>query len=160
RARAAAITTSGPTPARIPWQLADLAELTEGYRLLELVDVLIAAPPNIVAAPRTPTPWQHLEGHPALLVLDPRVPGQRPDSALGSVLGRPTPQTRLAQHFAGSLNRRQVLPAVATSVELFRRNDADREWLAAQLACDPSRLLFVGHASAADGDVGHADRAA
>ncbi|MET0698881.1 MAG: CHAT domain-containing protein [Mycobacterium sp.] len=160
RARAGALTTSGPTAARIPWQLGNLAELTEGYRLLELVDVLMAAPPNIVAAPRTPTPWQHRQGNPALLVLDPRVPGQRPDSALGSVLGRPTPQTRLARHFAELVNRGQILPGVAAAVELFRRTDADRGWLAAQLARTPSRLLFVGHASAADGDVGHADRAA
>jgi hypothetical protein len=53
-----------------------------------------------------------------------------------------------------------VLPAVATSVELFRRTDADRGWLAGLLAQAPGRLLFVGHASAADGDLGHADQAA
>jgi hypothetical protein len=160
RARAAAITPSGPSPARIPWQLGDLAALTEGYRLLELVDVLMAVPPNIVHSPRDPTPWQGRADRPPLLVLDPRVPGQRPDSALGSVLGRPAPQTRLAQHFTDLMDRRRVLPGVETSVELFRRADADRGWLAGQLALDPSRLLFVGHASAADGDLGHADRAA
>ena len=46
------------------------------------------------------------------------------------------------------------------AVELFRRTDADRAWLAGLLAQQPSRLLYVGHATAADGDVGHADRAA
>ena len=53
-----------------------------------------------------------------------------------------------------------VLPGVGTSVELFRRADAGRTWLADLLACGPSRLLYVGHATAADGDVGHAYRAA
>lgn len=147
RARAAATTASGPEPARIPWQLDDLSTRTEGYRLMELVDVLMAAPPNIVHAPRTPTPYSRRADHPPLLILDPRVPGQRPDSDLGSVLGRPTPQSPLVQHFGGD-------------VDLFRRADADRLWLATQLDQAPSRLLFVGHASAADGDLGHADRAA
>ena len=36
----------------------------------------------------------------------------------------------------------------------------DAAWLASQLGQAPSRLLYVGHATAADGDVGHADRAA
>jgi hypothetical protein len=43
---------------------------------------------------------------------------------------------------------------------LFRRTDAGRGWLAGLLDQAPSRLLYVGHATAADGDVGHADRAA
>jgi hypothetical protein len=53
-----------------------------------------------------------------------------------------------------------VLPGVVSSVQLFRRADADRTWLADLLAHEPSRLLYVGHATAADGDVGHAYRAA
>ena len=64
---------------------------TDGYRLMELVDVLMAVPPNIVQR----TAHAARLGQPAgtarrLLVLDPRVPGQRPDSPLGSVLGRPS----------------------------------------------------------------------
>jgi hypothetical protein len=66
----------------------------------------------------------------------------------------------LARHVAELTAFRPVLPQVATTVELFRRSDADRAWLAGQLGQLPSRLLYVGHASAADGDVGHADRAA
>ena len=55
--------------------------------------------------------------------------------------------------------RPTVLPDVGAAVELFRRADADRAgWRTAR--ADPSRLLYVGHATAADGDVGHADRAA
>ncbi len=157
RARQEAITASGRAAARIPWQLADIGTHTDGYRLMELVDVLMAVPPNIVHSPRVPAGWDARKDGPPLLVLDPRVPGQRPDSALGSVLGRPSPETPLARHFTGVLARRPVLPAVDAAVELFRRQDADRTWLAKSLAQAPSRLLYVGHASSADGQ---ADRAA
>ncbi|OBF51950.1 CHAT domain-containing protein [Mycobacterium sp. 852002-53434_SCH5985345] len=160
RARQEAITASGRAAARIPWQLADIGKHTDGYRLMELVDVLMAVPPNIVHSPRAPAGWDARKDGPPLLVLDPRVPGQRPDSALGSVLGRPAPDTPLARHFTGVLEQRPVLPAIespAAAVELFRRQDADRTWLAKLLAQTPSRLLYVGHASSADGQ---ADRAA
>lgn len=145
--------------ARVPWG-ALAAPDEAAFRLMELVDVLMAAPPNIVNAARVATDWDGRRDGPPLLVLDPRVPGQRPDSPLGSVLGRPSPDTALARHFAALMQRRAVLPGVTTSVELFRRADAGRAWLAVLLAQAPSRLLYVGHATAADGDVGHADRAA
>lgn len=145
--------------ARVPWSaLATPGD--DGFRLIELVDVLMAAPPNIVNAPRTAVEWPSRKDGPPLLVLDPRVPGQRPDSALGSVLGRPSSDTQVARHFAHLMRRRAVLPGVESAVDLFRRTDADRAWLASQLALSPSRMLYVGHATAADGDVGHADRAA
>ncbi len=163
RARAEAITTSGRAAARIPWQLADINDHTDGYRLMELVDVLMAVPQNIVHAPRTPAGWGARRDGPALLILDPRVPGQLPDSALGSVLGRPSAQSPVARHFTGLMRRRRVLPTVDAAVELFRRQDADRRWLAELLAQEPSRILYVGHASSADGDGdlgSRADRAA
>ena len=145
--------------AQIPWGLLELPG-DDGIRLMELVEVLMAAPPNIANAPRTTADWRSRRAEPALLVLDPRVPGQRPDSPLGSVLGRPSPDTPLARHVADLAARRPVLPRVADTVEMFRRSDADRAWLADLLRQTPSRVLYVGHASAADGDVGHADRAA
>ncbi|POX77900.1 CHAT domain-containing protein, partial [Mycobacterium kansasii] len=160
RARQEAITASGRAAARIPWQLADITAHTDGYRLMELVDVLLAVPQNIVNAPRAPAGWDARHDGPPVLVLDPRVPGQRPDSALGSVLGRPSEHTALARHFAELMHRRAVLPAVDAAVELFRRSDADRRWLAGLLARSPSRLVYVGHASSADSDLGRADRAA
>jgi CHAT domain len=159
RARAEAITLAGVAPARIPWQLADIREHTDGYRLMELVDVLMAVPQNIVHSPRTPPGWDARRDGPPLLVLDPRVPGQLPDSALGSVLGRPSAQAPVARHFAELMQRRPVLPAVDAAVELFRRQDADRRWLATQLSRAPSRLVYVGHASSADGDPDHTNRA-
>jgi hypothetical protein len=163
RARAAAFTAKGVTPAQIPWQLADIGEHTDGYRLMELVDVLMAVPPNIVHSPRAPAGWDTRQLGPPVLVLDPRVPDQLPDTALGSVLGRPSAQTPLAQHFTELMQRRPVLPGVDEVVELFRRRDADRRWLAELLAQTPSRLMYVGHASSADGDPDQerrADRAA
>jgi CHAT domain len=159
RARAAALTTTGVEPAQIPWQLADITEHTDGYRLMELVDVLMAVPSNIVHSPRTPAEWDTRLDGPPVLVLDPRVPGQLPDSALGSVLGRPSALTPLAQHFAELMQRRPVLPVVDAAVKLFRRQDTDRRWLAEMLTQTPSRLVYVGHASSADGDTDHAGRA-
>ncbi|OBA69187.1 CHAT domain-containing protein [Mycobacterium sp. 1554424.7] len=157
RARQDAITSSGRVAAQIPWQLDDIDARTDGHRLMELVDVLMAVPPNIVHSPRAPAGWAARRDGPPVLVLDPRVPGQRPDSTLGSVLGRPSTETQLAQHFAALISRRPVLPEVDDAVELFRRRDTDRVWLAKQLALSPSRLVYVGHASSAHGQ---ADRAA
>jgi hypothetical protein len=162
RARQDAITASGRGAAQIPWQLDNINELTDGRRLMELVDVLMAVPPNIVHSSRTSTGWAARRDRPPLLVLDPRVPGQRPDSALGSVLGRPSPHTPVARHFAELMHRRAILPHAGAAVDLFRRQDADRAWVAELLGQTPCRLFYVGHASSADHDGGRprADRAA
>jgi hypothetical protein len=157
--RAALFVSPSARLAKVPWGLVAMPG-EDGHRLIELVDVLMAAPPNIVHSPRQPAGWGGRRAKPPLLVLDPRVPGQRPDSPLGSVLGRPSSDTALARHFGELMQARDVLPDVAMSVDLFRRADADRAWLTNLLAQAPSRLLYVGHATAADGDVGHADRAA
>lgn len=158
RARAAAVTVHGTSAAQVPWPSVDPDALIGGYRLMEIVDVLMAVPPNIVNAPRPALGWDQRAGRPPLLVLDPRVPGQRADSALGSVLGRPSPDTPLAQHFSTTMASGKVLPDVRSVVELFRRTDADRHWLADMLGDGPARLLYVGHATAAE--TGSADQAA
>lgn len=157
--RAALFVTPSPRLARVPWGQLVMPD-RHNFRLMELVDVLMAVPPNIVHAPRPAVSWSDRPGAPAVAVLDPRIPGQRTDSALGSVLGRPSPQTALARHFAEPMAAGQILPAAAASEELFRRTDIDRHWLAEACAGSPARLLYVGHASAAEGGVGHADRAA
>ncbi len=159
RARAVSFTNTGVEPAQIPWQLADISVHTDGYRLMELVDVLMAVPPNIVHSPRAPARWESRQDGPPILVLDPRVPGQLPDSVLGSVLGRPSAETPLARHFTELMQRRPVLPAVDAAVELFRRQDADRRWLAQLLAQTPSRLMYVGHATSANESIDYASRA-
>ncbi len=147
-ARQEAITPDGPLPATIPWPAGEIDVLTEGFRLLEFVDVLMAVPANIAHSRRANTPRPAAD---PLLILDPRVPGQRPDSALGSVLGRPAPDTVLARHYADLMDRRTVLPRVGTALELFRRTDTDRHWLADVLSRRPGRLVYVGHASTGDG---------
>ncbi|OMC29458.1 CHAT domain-containing protein [Mycobacterium sp. GA-1841] len=157
--RAALFITPSPNLARVPWGQLVMPD-RHRFRLMELVDVLMAVPPNIVHAPRSTTNWTARRDEPAALVLDPRIPGQRPDSALGSVLGRPSPQTVLARHFAPLVETGRLWPAVTASEELFRRTDIDRHWLAKVCADTPSRLLYVGHASAAEGGAGQADRAA
>ncbi|CPW95813.1 Uncharacterised protein [Mycobacteroides abscessus] len=86
--RAVLFVTPSPKLARVPWGQLALPG-PDGYRLIELVDVLMAVPPNIVHAPRRPARWRDRQCGPAVLLLDPRIPGQRPDSTLGSVLGRP-----------------------------------------------------------------------
>ncbi len=86
--RAALFVSPSARLARVPWGLLAMPG-DDGYRLMELADVLMAAPSNIVHAARTPADWDDRRDGPPLLILDPRVPGQRPDSALGSVLGRP-----------------------------------------------------------------------
>ncbi|BBZ53360.1 CHAT domain-containing protein [Mycolicibacterium phocaicum] len=138
---------------RVPWGLLAQPSGADDQRLIELADLLLAVPANIANASRRQSPPV---GGPPLLLLDPKVPGQRPDSALGSVLGRPSPDTVLARHFG----ERPALPAVTAPVELFRRADADRHWLATQLAQQPSRLVYVGHSSAAHDRDGSAEQAA
>lgn len=152
-ARAVLFVSPSARLSRVPWGL--LAGPEDDVRLVELTDVLMAVPPNIVNSPRTrldPLPSSDV----VAVVLDPKVPGHRPDSALGSVLGRPSADSELARHFAG----RPVLPSATDPAELFRRADADRYWLAAMLARRPGRLIYVGHASAAEDRAGYADRAA
>jgi CHAT domain len=157
--RAAVFVSPSARLARVPWGLLAMPGV-DGTRLIELADVLMAAPSNIVHSARVASGWDDRRDAPPLLILDPRVPGQRPDSALGSVLGRPSSETLLAQHFTEVIRQRAVLPNVTEAVQLFRRTDASRPWLGRQLDRGPSRLLYVGHATAADGDIGHADRAA
>ena len=144
---------------RVPWGSLAVPRDGDVRRMVELVDLLMAIPPNIVNAPRPRTAWVERRHRSPLVILDPRVPGQRPDSALGSVLGRPAPDTLLARHFADDVTARRLLPAVSAVTELFRRTDADRDWLATMLAEAPGRLLYVGHASAAEDRSGRADQA-
>ena len=84
--------------ARVPWGLLSMPT-DHGNRLIELADVLMAVPSNITNSTRRATSWDDRRDAPPLLILDPRVPGQRPDSELGSVLGRPSSETRLAQKY-------------------------------------------------------------
>ena len=151
RASSEAITTEGTGAARIEWPDARRHTFAERFRLMELADVAMAIPANIAAHHRRNEP---IDDQRLLLVLDPRVPGQRADGALGSVLGRPAPDTVLSRHYESAVVHKATLPVVAEPVELFRRQDADRRWLADQLELRPGRMVFVGHVSAAPHDGG------
>ena len=50
--------------ARVPWGLLAMPN-DDGYRLMELADVLMAAPSNIVHAERTPADWDDRRDGPA-----------------------------------------------------------------------------------------------
>ena len=76
------------------------------------------------------------------VILDPRVPGQRLDSALGSRSASHPRKQRWLNTLRELMARRAVLPDVSSAVELFRRTDADRPWLGRQLdrATEPAAV--------------------
>lgn len=144
-----------PRLAQVPWEI--IAPDPE-IRLIDIADVSLLAPVSVVRAPeRTARRWVETRDLPVVAVLDPRVPGFRADSELGSVLGRPHPETPVAQHF-GRYGERLV-PAVADSVELFRRTDTDRDWLSTTLRAGASRLVYVGHVTAPAPESGESEHA-
>ncbi|WP_208379139.1 CHAT domain-containing protein [Cumulibacter soli] len=161
RARTDASTATGVRPAQIAWPDGDITTLTDGFRLMELVDIGWAVPANVTAR-RTGVRSKLSGPDRPLLILDPRVPGHRADGPLGSVLGRPRDMSAASRYFAEVLTKYDVRPFVDTAVELFRRRDVNRTWLASELARKPTRLMYVGHASgstALDGQSGAEDAA-
>ncbi|WP_153342245.1 CHAT domain-containing protein [Nocardia aurantia] len=144
-----------PRVARIPWEL--LAPDPE-LRLLDIADVGTLAPAGLVHAPgRVARSWSADRALPVVAVLDPRVPGFRADSALGSVLGRMDGQAPLARRVAEYGDR--LAPAVTDPVDAFRRTDVDRDWLGRALRAGAARLLYVGHVTAATPESGRSEEA-
>ncbi|MFJ6103056.1 CHAT domain-containing protein [Streptomyces sp. NPDC092359] len=109
------------------------------------------APGRMTAGPPAEVPG------PVVLVLDPRVPGFRADSALGSVLGPPGSDPELLALVRRHLDTGPVAPSPATAAEAFRRTDLDREWLSGVLRAGPRRLLYVGHVSGAPVEGGQSE---
>lgn len=146
-----------PRTAQLPWEL---IAPDPDVRLVEIADVSVLAPPGIVHAPaRAARTWTDTSGLPVVAVLDPRVPGFRADSALGSVLGRMDSATPLAGLVAAHAADRRLVPAVADPVEAFRRTDLDRAWLSRALHAGAARLLYVGHVTAAAPESGRSESA-
>ncbi|MFD6398534.1 CHAT domain-containing protein [Nocardia sp. NPDC060249] len=144
-----------PRLAQVPWEI--LAP-DPGIRLLDIADVSLLAPVSVVHAPdRIVHRWNDTRELPVVAVLDPRVPGFRADSELGSVLGRPSTETLVAQHFGRYGDR--VVPRVDDAVELFRRADTDRDWLSEVLRAGASRLVYVGHVTAPAPESGRSEHA-
>ncbi|MBU3062707.1 CHAT domain-containing protein [Nocardia sp. NEAU-G5] len=146
-----------PRTAQLPWEL--LAP-DPGLRLLDIADISQLAPAGLINAPgRVPRSWVRTRDLPVVAVLDPRVPGFRADSALGSVLGRMSTHATLTERIADYLADDRMRPAVPDPVEAFRRTDQDRAWLSAALRAGASRLLYVGHVTAAAPESGRSEEA-
>ncbi|WP_201521891.1 CHAT domain-containing protein [Gulosibacter hominis] len=126
-----------PSTARVPWPLLRIGP--EREPLLELADLEFAPPASLAASAR---PINH-RGDSVVAVIDPRVPGASPTSALGSVLGRPQQDDALAALLRHGVRLR---PEAKNYLELVRRRDLDERWLREQLA-DAARFLYVGHAT-------------
>ncbi|MER5198247.1 hypothetical protein ACWD3J_31525 [Streptomyces sp. NPDC002755] len=92
-----------------------------------------------------------------VLVLDPRVPGFRADSPLGSVLGPPGSDPELLSFVQRRLDAGAVVPSVAAPAEAFRRTDLDRDWLSGVLREGARRLMYVGHVSGAPVEGGQSE---
>ncbi|MEV0334058.1 CHAT domain-containing protein [Nocardia sp. NPDC050717] len=143
-----------PRLAQVPWEI---IAPDPDLRLLDIADVSLLAPASVVHAPeRIVRRWTETNELPVVAVLDPRVPGYRADSELGSVLGRPGAETLVTEHF-GRYDR--LVPRVADPVELFRRTDTDRTWLSDVLKAGASRLVYVGHVTAPPPETGESEHA-
>jgi hypothetical protein len=103
----------------------------------------MAVPPNIAHAERTATRWPQRRDAAPLLVLDPRVPGQRPDSPLGSVLGRPSAESRLSRYFAAEVIARGVASMAWAGVPggVFDAADGTVDWTIAVQDTVPVALV-------------------
>ncbi|MGO4615304.1 CHAT domain-containing protein [Nocardia sp. 2YAB30] len=146
-----------PRVAQVPWEL---IAPDRDIRLIDIADVSLLAPAGIVQAPaRVARRWSQTHAGPVVAVLDPRIPGFRADSTLGSVLGRMTAHTPLAQQMAGYAAAGRLRPATQDPVQLFRRTDLDRAWLGAALSDGASRLIYVGHVTAAVPECGRSEDA-
>ncbi|WP_405952608.1 CHAT domain-containing protein [Streptomyces prunicolor] len=145
-----------PRVAQVPWELLAVDDGTD-VRLIDLADVVTTAPASL--RPRKPAPAtaQATATGPVVLVLDPRVPGFRADSPLGSVLGPPGSDPELSSLVRRRLDAGAVVPSVTTPAEAFRRTDLDRDWLSEVLRKGARRLLYVGHVSGAPVEGGQSE---
>ncbi|WP_019068039.1 tetratricopeptide repeat protein [Streptomyces hokutonensis] len=144
-----------PRVAQVPWELLALDD--NDVRLIDLADVVTTAPASL--RPRNPptAATQSADTDTVVLVLDPRVPGFRADSPLGSVLGPPGSDPELLSLVRRHLDAGAVVPSVATPAEAFRRSDLDRDWLSGALRKGARRLLYVGHVSGAPVEGGQSE---
>ncbi|MCX4763978.1 tetratricopeptide repeat protein [Streptomyces sp. NBC_01275] len=161
-----------PRVAQVPWELLAVDDGTD-VRLIDLADVVTTAPTSLRrqrrATPPEPEPEPDTDTDTAadtdanagtgtvVLVLDPRVPGFRADSPLGSVLGPPGSDPELLAFVQRRLDAGAVVPSVATPAEAFRRTDLDRDWLSGALREGARRLMYVGHVSGAPVEGGQSE---
>ncbi|MER6133047.1 CHAT domain-containing protein [Streptomyces sp. NPDC001815] len=147
-----------PRVAQVPWELLAVDGDDSDVRLIDLVDIATTAPASLRRASTTPTDHDpESDSDAVVLVLDPRVPGFRADSPLGSVLGQPGSDPALLSLVRRRLDASTVVPSVATPAEAFRRTDLDRDWLGEALRKGARRLMYVGHVSGAPVEGGQSE---
>ncbi|WP_329306240.1 CHAT domain-containing tetratricopeptide repeat protein [Streptomyces sp. NBC_01260] len=142
-----------PRVAQVPWEL--LAVDEDDVRLIDLADVVTTAPTSLRRQNTSDRPAR--DTGPVVLVLDPRVPGFRADSPLGSVLGPPGSDSELLSLVQGRLDTGAVEPSLGAPAEAFRRTDLDRDWLSGVLRKGARRLMYVGHVSGAPVEGGQSE---
>ncbi|MGW0582091.1 hypothetical protein ACWD25_40580 [Streptomyces sp. NPDC002920] len=142
-----------PRVAQVPWELLALDDATD-VRLIDLADVVTTAP---VSSGRRPGPRPAPDADAVVLVLDPRIPGFRADSPLGSVLGPPGSDPELLSFVRRRLDAGAVVPSVTAPAEALRRTDLDRDWLSGALRAGARRLMYVGHVSGAPVEGGQSE---
>ncbi|WP_371649383.1 MULTISPECIES: CHAT domain-containing protein [unclassified Streptomyces] len=145
-----------PRVAQVPWEL---LAVDDEARLIDLADVVTTAPASLrrQAPAVRPEPEPQLDADSdmdagtdaVVLVLDPRIPGFRAESALGSVLGPPGSDPELLSFVQSRVDAGSAVPSVATAAQALRRTDLDRDWLSGVLRKGARRLLYVGHVSGA-----------
>ncbi|MFD4795591.1 CHAT domain-containing protein [Streptomyces anulatus] len=145
-----------PRVAQVPWELLAVDGGDSDVRLMDLVDIATTAPASLRRAGATPT-GENPGSDAVVLVLDPRVPGFRADSPLGSVLGQPGSDPALLSLVQSRLDAGTVVPSVASPAEAFRRTDLDRDRLGEALRKGARRLMYVGHVSGAPVEGGQSE---
>ncbi|MGA4787996.1 CHAT domain-containing protein [Nocardia sp. AB354] len=135
-----------PRVAQVPWEI---IAPDPALRLIDIADLGLLAPASIVHAPgRTARRWADDRDMPVVAVLDPRVPGFRADSELGSVLGRMNSSSPLTERVSEYVARQRFRPLIDDPLHAFRRTDLDRARLSALLRDGAARLVYVGHVTA------------
>ncbi|WP_227997634.1 CHAT domain-containing protein [Nocardia australiensis] len=146
-----------PRVAQVPWEI---IAPDPALRLIDIADVSLLAPASIAQSPgRIAQRWNDIRNLPVVAVLDPRIPGYRADSTLGSVLGRMDADTPLSRRIAEYQAQDRLLPTVEDPTDAFRRTDVDRAWLGKVLRDGASRLIYVGHVTAAAPESGQSENA-
>ena len=161
-----------PRVAQVPWELLAV-DAESDVRLIDLADVVTTAPTSLrrpdpgpcpspardagVHRDSAASPDTDTDTDTVVLVLDPRIPGFRADSPLGSVLGPPGSDPELLAFVQSRLDAGAVVPSVATPAEAFRRTDLDRDWLSGALRKGARRLMYVGHVSGAPVEGGQSE---
>lgn len=136
-----------PSTARLPWEL--LVVDNAGTRLLEIADIRLEVPVTVRAdrdirlrEQGIREHWGQVRDRPVLYVLD-------PPTGMNRVLAEPDEVPVLKEHLLAQARQGRTLPGVE-GLSYVLHQQIDRNQLSECLRIDrPSRLVYVGHVSAA-----------